>query len=136
MLAAVLAVGGFATAIAGYALDVFGVSGGVVFVPFHAAVFGMGAACLLGGLRRGLLFARVAAYAALLGYQADHAFFGLSGRTLGEQFAYFLEPDGLAVLALMVVVLGTPAFVAGSLARLCVDTVRGGSPASFAGEGD
>jgi len=136
LLAAVLAVGGFTTAITGYALNIFGVSGGIVFVPLHAAVLGMGAACLLGGLRRGLLFAWVATYAALLGYHAEHAFFGLPGRTLGEQFAHFLEPDGLAVLALMAVVFGTLAFVAGSLARLCVDTVRGGGPASFVGESD
>lgn len=135
-LTGLVAVGGFLASLAGYALGVFEVSGGVVWMPFHAAVVGIAAACLLGGVRRGLLAAWVGTYAALLGYHADHAFFGLSGRTLGERFAYFVEPDGLAFLAVEAVVLGTIAFLLGRGLRLGFDAVRSDAVVPLTGERD
>lgn len=123
-VAVAVAVGVFATTLAAYALDVFAVSGGVVFIPFHAAVVGVSSGFWVGYTRRGLLFAWLVTDAALLGFHADHAFFGLSGRGFVEQLAYFLGLEGLAVLALEAVVLGTLAFTAGGLLRLGVDSLQ------------
>jgi hypothetical protein len=120
---AFLAIGLFACTFAAYAVDVFGVSGGVVFVPGDAAVVGLVAAAWLGYARDGLLAAWLAAAAAMLGYRADHAFLGLSGRTLAEQAAYFAQVDGLFVLTLMGVVVGSLAFPVGRAVRRAVDEV-------------
>jgi len=124
-LVVTVAVGVFAATLAAYALELFAVSGGVVFIPFHAATVGMIAGFWIGYAHRGLLVAWLVAYAALLGYHADHAFFGLSGRGFGDQFAYFVEWDGLVFLAVEAVVLGTLAFVVGGLLRLGVTLFQG-----------
>jgi hypothetical protein len=123
-LVTALAFGGFVFTVAAYVLEIFTISGGIVWIPFHAAVVGMCAGCLVGYFRRGLLFAWVVTYTALLGYRADHAFFGLSGRSFGEQAAYFFELDGLAVLAVEAVVLGAVAFGLGWIARVGIDAIR------------
>lgn len=123
-LVAALAFGVFVTTLAAYAFGVFTISGGIVWIPFHAAVVGTSVCCLLGSLRGGLLSGWLVTYAPLLGYRADHAFFGLSGRSVSEQFSYFVELDGLAVLAVEAVVLG--ALALGEVARLGVDAARGG----------
>jgi hypothetical protein len=123
-LVAALAFGGFVGTVAAYVLEIFVISGGIVWIPFHAAVVGMCAGCLVGYVRRGLLFAWIVTYTALLGYRADHAFFGLPGRSLGEQAAYFLEPEGLAVLAFEAVVLGAIAFGLGWSSRVGIDALR------------
>jgi hypothetical protein len=125
------AVGVFAATLAAYALELFAVSGGVVFIPSDAATVGVIAGVWIGYARRGLLAAWLVAYAALLGYHADHAFFGLSGRGFGDQFAYFVELEGLVFLAVEAVVLGTLAFIVGGLLRLGVTLFQshGGSDA-------
>ncbi|MFC4549205.1 MULTISPECIES: hypothetical protein [Halorussus] len=120
----ILAVGVFALTFVGYALGVFSVSGGVVFVPYYAAVVGMVAAGAAGYSQNGVALAWLFTYASLLGFDADHVFLGLSGRSLGSRLAAFLQPDGLAFFAVLALVLGTLAFGFGSLARLGVEFAR------------
>lgn len=115
----------FAATFAAYAVDVFGVSGCVVFIPGQALLVGVAAAALAGYARAGLVAAWLGVYAPLLGYAADHAFLGLSSRTFQEQLAYFLEPDGLAFYAVVALVFGTAAFAAGYVLRVCVAVLWG-----------
>lgn len=133
-LVVALALGVFVTSLAAYALGVFSVSGGVVFIPFFAAVVGMLAGCWVGYSRSGLLFAWLVTYTSLLGYHADHAFFGLSGREFGDQLAYFVRSDGLAFLAVEGLVLGTLAFVLGFTVRWGIDSLRTGAATTAAGK--
>jgi hypothetical protein len=106
----------FFVVLAAYAGGVFIISGGVVFVPGDAALVGLAVCIAVGYFRAGLLLAWASAYGALLGYNADHAFFGLSSRSRLDQLAYFLELDGLFVYALQAVVIGTLGFALGTLA--------------------
>jgi hypothetical protein len=110
--------------LAAYTLDVFSISGGIVWIPVHAALLGMGAAGWVGYAQDGLVFAWLVTYTSLLGYHAHHAFFGLSGRTVGEQLAYFVELDGLAVLAVEGVVFGTVAFGLAAVLRRATAPLR------------
>ncbi|WP_164974625.1 hypothetical protein [Halegenticoccus tardaugens] len=112
-----------ATAVA-YALGVFAVSGGVVFVPEGTALVGVVAAGLSGYDRRGPVAAWLVASAPLLGFRAFHAFTGLSYRSFSEQLTYFLEPRRLTVLAVEGLALGLLAFFSGSLVRRGVDVLR------------
>ena len=110
-----------------YATGLFSISGGVVWIPFQAAVVGVLAGCWAGYSRRGMLSAWMLAYASLLGYLAYHAVFGLSGRSPVERAAYFFSPDGQAFLAVEAAALGTIAFVVGTAARRVVGSIRGGT---------
>lgn len=104
-----LPLGTFAVVFAAYAIDVFAVSGGVAFVPTHAAYVAFAVCVVVGYLRAGVVLAWASAFGAFLGSYADHAFFGLSYRSRVEQLAYFLEPDGLvfyAIEGLVVAVIG------------------------------
>lgn len=130
---ALAALGLFAISFAAYALDVFFVSGGVVWIPFHGALIGVLAALAVGYLRGGLVFAWLVTYAAELGYHADHAFLGLPRRTFVEQFAYFLRPDGLVFIGVQAVVLGSIAFGVGALVRRVVRLVRTDAPSVLDG---
>lgn len=118
-----LAIAGFLATLAAYATGVFEIAGGVVWIPGHAALVAMAAALLIGALRGGVLSAWLVAYAPLLGYRADHAFFGLSHRTRIEQAAYFLDIEGLVVLGLLALVFGTVAFALGWTGRRLADTL-------------
>lgn len=120
LAAVVLFVGTFAA----YAVGVFAVSGCAVFVPGQATSVGALAAATVGYVRGGLAFGWLVAYAPLLGHEADHAFLELSSRSLADRFAYFVEPDGLAFLAVIALVVGTGAFVAGFAGRWAVDVAR------------
>lgn len=115
----------FTVVFAGYALGFFEISGGVVFLAGDAALVGLLAGIAVGYLRRGLLLSWLVVYAALLGYSADHYFLGLSGRSLAERAIAFLGPDGLAFLAVEALVIGTVAWLVGTLASLAVEFVRG-----------
>ena len=125
-LAVTLLVGTFAAYVAG----VFAVSGGVVFVPGHATLVALAAALPVGYRRDGLALAWLLAFGPYLGFRADWAFFGLSGRTLAEQVAYFVEPGGIGVLAAFAVVFGTVGFLVGAALRWGVGTVRRDSAAT------
>ncbi|WP_135534957.1 hypothetical protein [Halostella pelagica] len=117
----------FVATFAAYAFGVFAVSGCVVFIPGDAAVVGSIAAAVVGYSRGGLVFAWLVAYAPLLGYHADHAFLGLSNRTVQYRLGYFIRVDGLAFLAVEGVVIGTVAFAVGYLGSLGVEFVRSGA---------
>lgn len=118
------ALGLFAASFAAYAVDLFAVSGGLVWIPFHGALVGMAAAGVVGYLRGGLAFAWLMAYAGVLGYHADHAFIGLPRRSFAEQLTYFLRPDGLAFLGVQALVLGSLAFTVGALLSAVLGLVR------------
>jgi len=115
----------FAATFAAYAVGVFGVSGCVVFIPGQALLVGVAAAAAAGYVRVGLVAAWLGAYAPLLGFNAHHAFVGLSSRTRVEQLAYFLELDGLAFYAVVALVFGAAAFAAGYALRTGVAVLRG-----------
>ena len=83
------------------------------------------AAATVGYDRGGLAFGWLVAYAPLLGYEADRAFLGPSSRPIADRIAYFVEPDGLAFLAVTALVVGTVAFVGGLLGRWAVAVARG-----------
>lgn len=119
-----LALGGFVTTFAAYALGIFSVSGGIVWVPFYAAVVGMVAACWVGYRREGLVFGWVVTYSSLLGWHAEWALYEISRRPLIERIASFVQPDGLAFLAVEGMVLGTLAFTLGALVRWAVNSFR------------
>lgn len=120
----VICLGVFAAVITIYALELVSVSGGVVWMPFHAAVVGTVVGTWIGYSQRGFIAACLVVYASLLGYHADRAFFGLSNRSFPERTTYFFRPDGLGFLAVEAVALGTVAFVFGSLVRWSADPLR------------
>jgi hypothetical protein len=109
---------------AAYAVGVFDVSGGVVFLAGQAAVVGTLAAAALAYRRDGLAAAWIVVYAALLGSNADHYLLGLSGRPVGERIVAFLGIDGLVFVGIQALVLGTLAWVAGSVLARAVAVVR------------
>lgn len=110
-----------------YALGVFYVSGGVVFIPYYAAIVGMIAAVGLGYRRDSLVFGWTLAYMSLLGFHADHAFLGIAHRSLLYRLLYFVRPDSLVFLAVGGIVLGTLGCVVGTLLRWGIECVRSGS---------
>lgn len=120
----------FGSVFAAYAVGVFRVSGGVVWLAGGAAVVGVLVAVVLAYRGEGLALAWAVVYAALLGYNADHYLLGLSGRPVAERLVALLEPDGLAFVAVEALVLGTLAWVAGTLVALAVDAVRDRRPTS------
>jgi hypothetical protein len=108
-----------------YALGLFAVTGGVVFLPGEATLVGLALAAGLAVAGRGLLLAWLTVYTALLGYAADHYLLGLSGRPLGERLVAFLGPDGLVFYAVATLVLGTLAWSTGRLVLWGVTSTRG-----------
>ena len=109
---------------AAYALGIFKIAGGVVFLAGEAAIVGVLAAAVLAYRRAGLALAWATVYGALLGYNADHYLLGLSGRPLGERVVAFLGPDGLAFVGVEALSLGTLAWVAGAIAIRAVEVIR------------
>lgn len=124
-LALLFAGGLFLATFLAYAVGLFEVTGGVVFLSMDAAVVGVIAAALVGYQQNGLIFGWLAAYAPLLGSSADHYLLGLSSRSLGYRIAAFLSPDGLAFLGVEAVVLGTLAWAVGLGGERVRDAFRG-----------
>jgi|AntRauTorcE11898_2_1112593.scaffolds.fasta_scaffold00435_3 uncharacterized membrane protein len=114
----------FLVVFAAYALGIFAISGGVVFLAGEAAVVGVLAATVLGYRRAGLALAWAAVYGALFGYNADHYLLGLSGRSLAERVAALLGPDGLVFVGVAALVLGTLAWIIGATASRAVEEAR------------
>jgi hypothetical protein len=114
----------FLAVFAAYAVGVFDISGGVVFLAGEAAIIGVLAAAVLAYRRAGLALAWAAVYGALLGFNADHYLLGLSSRPLGERVAAFLGLDGLVFVGVEALVLGTLAWVAGAIAVRAVEVIR------------
>ena len=115
----------FLSAFAAYALGIFAISGGVVFLAGEAALVGVLAAAVLAYRGAGLALAWATVYGALLGHGADHYLLGLSGRPLAERVAAFLGPDGLAFVGVEALALGTLAWVAGAVANRAAAEIRG-----------
>lgn len=107
-----------------YAVGVFAVGGGVVFLPGDAVLVGLVGAAVLATRGSGLALSWLAVYGPLLAYGADHYLLGLSGRSLAEKVAAFLSPEGLVVLGVAALVVGTLGWAAGSLGRWAVASVR------------
>jgi hypothetical protein len=114
---------GVATFVA-YAVDFFAVSGGVLVIPGDATLVGVVVAAVVGYHRSGLVFAWVHLFATYLGFHADWAFLGLSGRSFAEELEFFFDPVGLAVFFSAAVFLGTLAYSAGALIRRSVSLIR------------
>lgn len=108
-----------------YASGVFDIAGGVVFVPGEAGLVALALAVGLALLGRGLALAWLTAYAALLGYAADHYLLGLGGRPLGERVVALLGLDGLVAQAVLAALLAGVAWTATRIAVRAVDAVRG-----------
>jgi hypothetical protein len=125
-----LALGLFGVTFLAYELNVFFDSGGVVWIPFHAAIVGAIAAFWVGYSRNGLLFGWVLTYLSLLGWHAEWAT-EISARPLTERVAYVLRPDGLLALAIIGVGVAVVGFTAGALARRGIDTLRAGPRTSI-----
>lgn len=117
-----LGLGVFVTTFAAYALELFFVSGGLVWIPLHAAIVGLIAGCWVGYSQNGLLFAWLVSYTSLLGYHADSAVSEFSEFT--EQLTYFVRLDGLVFLAVEGIVVGTVAFILGSIVRWGINSFR------------
>lgn len=109
---------------AAYAVGVFRIEGGVVFIPGQAALLGVVVVALLAARGAGLLHAWLTVYGALLGYAADHYLLGLSSRSWLGRLEAFLGLDGLAFLGVEALVLGTLAWVVGRFAARGVAYAR------------
>lgn len=120
-----LGLGLFALTFLAYELDIFYHSGGVVFIPLHAALVGATAAFWTGYSRSGLLSGWVLTYLSFLGWRTEWAT-DISPRPLIERIAYVVRPDGLAALAIIGLGVAIIGFVAGTLARTAIDTLRAG----------
>jgi len=114
----------FLVVFAAYALGVFEIAGGVVFLAGEAAIVGALAAAVLAYRRAGLALAWAAVYGALLGANADHYLLGLPGRPIGERVAALLEPDGLVFVGVEALALGTLAWVVGTVAIRAAEEIR------------
>lgn len=118
----------FVLTFAAYALDVFQVSGGVVFLAAHAALVGIVGAAWVGYRRAGLVVAWVTTYAALLGQSADHYLLSQSpSHSLTDRAAAFLQPDGLVFLGVEALVLGTLAYLLGALCERGMSRIAAGA---------
>jgi hypothetical protein len=107
-----------------YAVDLFAVSGGVLVLPGDATLVGLVVATGVGYRSGGLVSAWLALVAPYLGFHADWAFLGLSGRGLAAELAFLFDPVSLAVFGTAAVVLGTLAYGAGALVRRSLQFVR------------
>lgn len=120
------ALGLFGVTFFAYELNVFYHSGGVVFIPFHAAIVGVIAAFWVGYNRNGLLFGWVLSLVPFLGWHAEWAT-EISPRPLIERVAYVVRPDGLLYLVIIGAVVAVLGFIVGALARRGIDTLRTGA---------
>lgn len=111
-----------------YATGVFGETSGVVVLPSAATLVGCLVAATVGYRRGGAVAAWGVVFAALFGFNADWAFFGLSGRTLAERLAFLFDPTTIAVFGTAAILLGSIAFAAGYAASLAVERVADASP--------
>ncbi|QCC49476.1 hypothetical protein DV707_17280 (plasmid) [Halobellus limi] len=120
-----LGLGLFALTFLAYELNIFYHSGGVVFIPFHAAFLGVAAAFWTGYSRTGLLAGWVLTYLSFLGWRTEWAT-DISPRPFIERIAYVVQPDGLVALAIIGVGVAVIGFTAGTLARKGIDALRTG----------
>jgi len=96
-----------------YAAGIFA-EGGVIILPGDATLVGLLLAATVGYRRSSLLGAWLATFAVYIGFAAEWALLGLSGRSPLDRLAFFLDPTGLVVYGLAAVVLGTAAYAVGA----------------------
>ena len=121
-----LALGLFGLTFLAYELDIFYHSGGVVFIPFHAALVGVTIAFWTGYSRTGFLSGWILTYLSFLGWRTEWAT-EISLRPLIERIAYVVRPDGLVALAIIGFGVALIGFTLGMLARKTIDTLRPGA---------
>ena len=115
---------GVLTALA-YAAGVFELSGGVVLVPFHAALVGLVAAAGVGYRRGGILPGWLVAFTPHVGLNVTWAFLWLSsGRPLGDRLAFVFDPAGLTVAAVTAAVVAAFGYAWGRLFALGAARLR------------
>lgn len=117
-----LALGLFGVTFFAYEFEIFYHSGGVVFIPFHAAIVGGIAAVWAGYSRNGVVAGWGLTYFSLLGMQAEWAT-EISPRPLLDRVASIVQPDGLVVLGVIGVVVAAVGVTAGALARKVINTL-------------
>ena len=127
---AVLGLSLFGVTFIAYEFEIFYHSGGVVFIPFHAAIVGGIAAFWTGYSRNGVVAGWGLTYLSLLGMRTEWAT-NISPRPLIDRVAYIVQPDGLLVLAIIGIVVAVVGFTAGTLARKGIDTLRTGLQTDF-----
>jgi hypothetical protein len=118
-----VALGLFGVTFLAYELDIFYHSGGVVFVPFHAAVVGLIAACWTGYRQIGVVTGWGLTYVGFLGWRAEWAT-DISPRPLIERIGYVVQLDGLIALAIIGAGVAVTGFTAGAIARQVINRLR------------
>lgn len=121
-----LAVGLLGVTFLAYAFGIFYHSGGVVFIPYHAAIVGGVAALCAGYGRNGLVAGWGLSYFSLLGMRAEWAM-DISPRPLIDRVAYVVQLDGLLALAITGIVVTVAGFTVGAIARRGINTLRTGA---------
>lgn len=120
-----LGLGLFALTFLVYEFDMFHYYGGAIPISFHSALIGVTAAFWTGYRRVGILFGWILTYLTFLGWLAERAT-EISPRPLIGRIAFIIQPDGLAALAIIGVIVVIVGFSAGTLARKTIDTFRDG----------
>ena len=118
-----VALGLFGVTFLAYELGIFYHSGGVVFVPFHAAVVGLIAACWTGYRQAGVVTGWGLTYFGFLGWRAEWAT-DISPRPLSERISYVVQLDGLIVLAIIGVGVAVIGFTVGAIVRKAINGLR------------
>jgi len=107
-----------------YALGLFTVDGGVVFLPVDATSVGLIVAAGIGYRRGSLLVAWGTLFAAYLAFHAEWAFLGLSSHSLTGKLAFLFDPVSLVIFTVASVFFGTTAFAVGYLVEIGVERIR------------
>lgn len=114
LLVAALALAAFIASLGGYVGGLYEPTGGIVLVPFWAAVVAVAGGAVAGVARTGLPSALLFAGAAMLGFGVDDAFIG--GRTVAESVSYLSQPGVLGALGVLAALFGVVGFLAGTAA--------------------
>jgi len=120
---AVLGLSLFGVTFLAYEFEIFYHSGGVVFIPFQAAIVGGIAAFWTGYSRNGLVAGWGLTYLSLLGMQAEWAT-EISPRPLFDRIASIVQPDGLVALGIIGIIVAVVGFTVGTLARKGIHALR------------
>lgn len=115
----------FGVTFVAYDLGIFSHSGGVVFIPFHAALIGVIAAFWSGYSRNGLVAGWSLTYFSLLGWQAEWAT-NISPRPFIHRVASIVQLDGLLALAIIGVVVAVIGFTSGAVAEKIITILQTG----------
>lgn len=121
-----LALGLFGVTFLAYEFNIFYHSGGVMFIPYHAAIVGGIAALWVGYSRNGLVARWGLSCFSLLGMRVEWAT-DISPRPLIDRGAYVVQLDGLLALAIIGIVVTVVGFTVGAFARTGINTLPTGA---------